>query len=61
MFNNLSLFSDIIYTALIILAQIMAVILPVLISVAFLVYAERKVLALIHFNYKTIIKNCQKY
>jgi len=50
MFNNLSLFSDIIYPALIILAQIMAVILPVLISVAFLVYAERKVLALIQLR-----------
>ena len=35
---------------LLILAQIMAVILPILISVAFLVYAERKVLALIQLR-----------
>ena len=35
---------------LIILAQIMAVITPILISVAFLVYAERKVLALIQLR-----------
>ena len=49
-FNNLSLYSDIIYPAIIIFAQIMAVILPVLISVAFLVYAERKVLALIQLR-----------
>ena len=35
---------------LIILAQIMAVIAPILISVAFLVYAERKVLALIQLR-----------
>ena len=35
---------------LIILAQIMAVIVPILISVAFLVYAERKVLALIQLR-----------
>ena len=35
---------------LIIIAQIMAVIVPILISVAFLVYAERKVLALIQLR-----------
>ena len=35
---------------LIIIAQIMAVVAPVLISVAFLVYAERKVLALIQLR-----------
>ena len=38
---------DYILQLLIIVAQIMAVIAPVLISVAFLVYAERKILALI--------------
>ena len=41
---------DILTTGLIIVAQILAVILPVLISVAFLVYAERKVLALIQLR-----------
>ena len=35
---------------LIIISQIMAVIVPVLISVAFLVYAERKILALIQLR-----------
>ena len=37
-------------TGLIIIAQIMAVVIPILISVAFLVYAERKVLALIQLR-----------
>ena len=37
-------------SGLIILAQIMAVIVPIFISVAFLVYAERKVLALIQLR-----------
>ena len=41
---------DYILQLLIILAQIMAVIAPVLISVAFLVYAERKILALIQLR-----------
>ena len=41
---------DILITALIIVAQILAVVVPVLISVAFLVYAERKVLALIQLR-----------
>ena len=41
---------DFIIPGLIILAQIMAVISPILISVAFLVYAERKVLALIQLR-----------
>ena len=38
------------FSGLIIVSQIMAVILPILISVAFLVYAERKVLALIQLR-----------
>ena len=41
---------DYMIIGLIILAQIMAVIAPILISVAFLVYAERKVLALIQLR-----------
>ena len=41
---------DYILELLIIVAQIMAVIAPVLISVAFLVYAERKILALIQLR-----------
>ena len=44
------MFYDYIIICLIILAQIMAVIAPILISVAFLVYAERKVLALIQLR-----------
>jgi len=44
------MFYDFIIIGLIILAQIMAVIAPILISVAFLVYAERKVLALIQLR-----------
>ena len=45
-----SLLNDIIFPGLIITAQILAVVVPVLISVAFLVYAERKVLALIQLR-----------
>lgn len=44
------MFNDFVYPALIIISQIMAVIAPILISVAFLVYAERKVLALIQLR-----------
>ena len=44
------MFNEFIIQGFIIVAQIMAVILPVLISVAFLVYAERKVLALIQLR-----------
>jgi len=50
MTSNFSLMNDIIAPGSIIIAQIMAVIVPVLISVAFLVYAERKVLALIQLR-----------
>ena len=45
--NSFSLLNDLIFPGAIIIAQILAVLMPVLISVAFLVYAERKVLALI--------------
>ena len=48
--NNFSYINDLIIPGLIIFAQIFAVIIPVLISVAFLVYAERKVLALIQLR-----------
>ena len=44
------LFSEFLIDGLIIVAQILAVVVPVLISVAFLVYAERKVLALIQLR-----------
>ena len=44
------LFSEFLVDGLIIVAQILAVVVPVLISVAFLVYAERKVLALIQLR-----------
>ena len=47
---DFSLMQDIIAPGTIIIAQIMAVIVPVLICVAFLVYAERKVLALIQLR-----------
>ena len=50
MTSDFSLMNDIIAPGLIIIAQIMAVIVPVLVSVAFLVYAERKVLALIQLR-----------
>ena len=42
--------NDLIVPGLIIIAQILAIIVPVLLSVAFLVYAERKVLALIQLR-----------
>ena len=48
--NSFSLLNDLIFPGAIIIAQILAVITPVLISVAFLVYAERKVLALIQLR-----------
>tara|TARA_X000000368_G_C23014402_1_gene704971 strand:+ start:724 stop:1725 length:1002 start_codon:yes stop_codon:yes gene_type:complete len=42
--------NEFLYPGLIIIAQILAVIAPVLVSVAFLVYAERKILALIQLR-----------
>ncbi len=48
--NSFSYLNDLIIPGSIIVAQIMAVLMPVLISVAFLVYAERKVLALIQLR-----------
>ena len=48
--NSFSLLNDLIFPGAIIIAQILAVLVPVLISVAFLVYAERKVLALIQLR-----------
>ena len=48
--NSFSLLNNLIFPGAIIIAQILAVITPVLISVAFLVYAERKVLALIQLR-----------
>ena len=48
--NSFSYLNDLIIPGGIIVAQIMAVLMPVLISVAFLVYAERKVLALIQLR-----------
>ena len=48
--NNFSLLNDLIFPGAIIIAQILAVLMPVLVSVAFLVYAERKVLALIQLR-----------
>ena len=48
--NSFSAINDLIFPGAIIIAQILAVITPVLISVAFLVYAERKVLALIQLR-----------
>ena len=48
--NSFSLLDDLIFPGAIIIAQILAVLMPVLISVAFLVYAERKVLALIQLR-----------
>jgi len=50
MFNNFLFLNNFILDGIIIIAQILAVIAPVLISVAFLVYAERKVLALIQLR-----------
>jgi len=48
--NDFSYLNDLVIPGLIIFAQIFAVIIPVLISVAFLVYAERKILALIQLR-----------
>ena len=48
--NSFSYLNDLIIPGGISIAQIMAVLMPVLISVAFLVYAERKVLALIQLR-----------
>ena len=48
--HSFSLLNDLIFPGAIIIAQILAVLMPVLISVAFLVYAERKVLALIQLR-----------
>ena len=48
--SNFSFMSNLFIPGLIITAQILAVIVPVLVSVAFLVYAERKVLALIQLR-----------
>ena len=48
--NSFSLLNDLIFPGAIIIAQILAVLMPVLISVAFLVYAEIKVLALIQLR-----------
>jgi NADH-quinone oxidoreductase subunit H len=48
--NHFSFLNDFIIPGSIIIAQILAVLMPVLISVAFLVYAERKVLALIQLR-----------
>ena len=45
-----SFMNDLFIPGLIIVAQILAVVVPVLVSVAFLVYAERKVLALIQLR-----------
>ena len=43
-------FSDFIFTLLIIIAQIIAIIIPLFLSVAFLVYAERKVIGSIQLR-----------
>ena len=48
--SNFSFMNDLFIPGLIIIAQILAVVVPVLMSVAFLVYAERKVLALIQLR-----------
>ena len=48
--SNFSFMNDLFIPGLNIIAQILAVVVPVLISVAFLVYAERKVLALIQLR-----------
>ena len=50
MSNSFSLINDLIIPGLIIVAQIFSIIVPVFLSVAFLVYAERKVLALIQLR-----------
>jgi NADH-quinone oxidoreductase subunit H len=48
--SNFLFIKDFIIPGSVIIAQILAVLMPVLISVAFLVYAERKVLALIQLR-----------
>ena len=48
--SNFSFMNDLFIPGLIIVAQILAVVVPVLVSVAFLIYAERKVLALIQLR-----------
>ena len=48
--SSFSFMNDLFIPGSIIIAQILAVVVPVLISVAFLVYAERKVLALIQLR-----------
>jgi len=48
--SDYSFMNDLFMPGLIIVAQILAVVVPVLVSVAFLVYAERKVLALIQLR-----------
>ncbi len=45
-----SIWNDIIITGLIIIAQILAIIIPLFLSVAFLIYAERKVIASIQLR-----------
>ena len=50
MINSLSLLDDVIIPLSIIVSQILAVVVPLLLSVAFLIYAERKVLALIQLR-----------
>ena len=50
MSNSFSLINDLVIPGLIIVAQIFAIIIPLFLSVAFLVYAERKVLALIQLR-----------
>ena len=50
MSNNLSLIDGVIIPVSIIVSQILAVVAPLLLSVAFLIYAERKVLALIQLR-----------
>ena len=60
MSNSFSLINDLVIPGLIIVAQIFAIILPVLLSVAFLVYAERKVLALIKYLENVILSFSNK-
>ena len=48
--SNFSFMNELFIPGLIIVAQILAVVVPILISVAFLVYADRKVLALIQLR-----------
>ena len=48
--SDYSFMNDLFIPGLIIVAQILAVVVPVLVSVAFLIYAERKVLALIQLR-----------